>query len=217
MKQRVICLHGLGQSAFALRYMRHKLHQAGYSTWATSYKTQYASSIEEIATAIGDKIEDEISLEERQAGLYALVHSMGGIILRYLADRFDWKRSIMLSTPNQGSKLAKHLHDRWFFNHGFGKVGQELGRPLNWPNPPHPTALIVGTKEQSLFSPTSWISERLNVFSENEKHDGTVSKNEMIHPSLDKTIEINASHTGMLWSKETATLVIRYFDRGKFE
>lgn len=206
----VVLLHGLGRTARSLARLRRRIEAEGYPTWHYTYPSR-KRSIPELATEIGDRI--AVDLDGRP--LAAVTHSMGGIILRHLAERFDWTHSVMLAPPNRGSAVAEGLRDWWTFRRLYGPAGQQVADGSDWPRPVGRVGVIAGVRGATLSNPTSWLVASLGLLPEGP-HDGTVSRHEVVDEWVTDVAEVDASHTWIMNHPDTFTLVLSYLATGRF-
>jgi pimeloyl-ACP methyl ester carboxylesterase len=200
----VVLLHGLARRAGSLAGMARALEAAGFATWACDYPSR-RGAIADIAAEVADRI--AAALPGRP--LAAVTHSLGGVLVRHLADpRLDWRRIVMLAPPNQGSQIAaafaRHPLFRWFY----GPAGQELAAPAAWPSPPAPCLVVAGTRRRALVNPTSWVSGR--VFAPDVAHDGTVAVDEARLPGIDRFETVDATHTTIMDDRAVQALVVSF-------
>ena len=104
MKPTVILLHGLARTSRSLQGIRDDLHRESFPTWTETYPSRKAS-----ISALVDHVQARIEREVKSDRLYAVTHSMGGIIARHLASRLPFERILMLAPPNRGSRAARAL------------------------------------------------------------------------------------------------------------
>ena len=81
--------------------LRRRLKREGWETWSTTYPSR-RGSIASVSNEVARRIAED--LPDRP--LLAVTHSMGGIVLRHLADRFDWRGCVLVAPPNAGSRAA---------------------------------------------------------------------------------------------------------------
>jgi hypothetical protein len=170
-------------------------------------------TIRDAAAVIADRLHADLPGAE----LCAVTHSLGGILVRHLADpRLRWRRIVMLAPPNRGSQVAlafrEHPLYRWFY----GPAGQELADPAEWPAPPAPFAVIAGTRHQSLTNPTSWITRAMRLFPDGEPNDGTVAVGETRLDGMAGFLTIDATHTWIMNHRTTHDRVVEFLDTGRF-
>ena len=123
----VVLLHGLARSDSSFKKMEKSLQEEGYKTCNVSYpSTKYP--IEEL---VADFVLPEINkcLKEGVKTISFVTHSMGGILVRYIATQnIDFKigRTVMLSPPNKGSEVVDALGGLWLFKAINGPAGLQL-------------------------------------------------------------------------------------------
>jgi hypothetical protein len=206
----VALLHGLARREGSMAPLGRALARAGFDTWARTYPSRHMS-IADAARAMAD------ALAEAAAGrpLYAVTHSLGGIVVRHMSDpRLDWRRIVMLAPPSQGSALAAAMADNALFRWFYGPAGIELGDGSAWPPPPAPFAVIAGTRRLAFGNPTSWTFGR--KFGADRSHDGTVAVDETQLPGMAAYAEVDATHTWIMNHPDTQARVIAFLRDGFF-
>lgn len=169
------------------------LQAAGLLTWNCDYPSTRIP-IEEAADHVARRLRSELVGRE----LFAVTHSLGGVILRHLGDRgLKWKRIVMLAPPNQGSRVAQMLRGLDLFQGLFGPAGQSLGDAVEiekpWPFPPAPFAVIAGRRRFSWVNPTSWLT--CFTFPADAEHDGTVLVEETKLEGMSAFATVDACHS----------------------
>lgn len=205
----VVLLHGLARRHTSMAGLAGYLRRAGWDTWARSYPSRRAP-IEELAAQVGDWL----AAAAGDRPLYAVTHSMGGILVRHLGQRrLRWRRIVMLAPPNQGSALAAGLAQNPLFGWFFGPAGRDLAaQPPSWPMPPAPFAVIAGTRRIALHNPTSWtFGRRLPT---HLPSDGTVAVEETKLPGMDDFAEVDASHTWIMNDARAQHMAERFLRHG---
>lgn len=187
------------------------LRKRGFETWSHTYPSR-RHSITYLASAVGDKLVEAAG----DRPLFAVTHSMGGILVRHLQDpRLNWARIVMLAPPNQGSQLAASLVRNPLFRWFYGPAGAELADASAWPPPPAPFAVIAGTRSRALSNVTSWTLGRR--FPPDVRNDGTVAVEETKLPGMTAFAEVEATHTWIMNSPRVHRLVVAYLRTGSFD
>jgi len=215
-KRPVILLHGLGRSLHSMQLLSRALLAADYDPYCIDYPSRKMTIIEAAA-----HIERLIARDLADQRPFAVTHSLGGIILRHIGKRFDWRRIVMLAPPNNGSALAMSLLETGadfvteVTRRMFGPAIDELGNASRvrrpFPFPPAPFAVIAGTRPVSLASPVA-----SRTFGPDVEHDGTVSVEETKLPGMADFATVHVGHTDIMDHPETIRLTLRFLDRGTF-
>jgi len=131
-KGMVVLLHGLARSSASMQKMQIALANEGFSTC----NIYYPSTRHGIVTLALEHVLPKIleCVNDPGTPLNFVTHSLGGIIVRYLAKKdliVNIGRVVMLAPPNQGSEVADALGESWLFNLINGPAGKELGMASN--------------------------------------------------------------------------------------
>ena len=211
MKPLVVLLHGLARNSGSMEKLGGFLRQEGFETWSPTYSSR-KHSITDIARSLAD----QLAKQAKERPLYAVTHSLGGIIVRHLHDpRLQWSRIVMLAPPNQGSRLAAGLVGNPLFRWFYGPAGSELANASAWPAPPAPFGVIAGTKHLALSNPTSWTLGRR--FPPGVRNDGTVAVEETKLPGMTAFVEVDATHTWIMNALDVREMVVAYLKTGRFD
>jgi hypothetical protein len=211
MKPLVVLLHGLARTQGSMAGLAAFLRTHGFETWSVTYPSR-RQSIPDLASALADKLVTVAG----ERPLFAVTHSMGGILVRHLHDpRLHWSRIVMLAPPNQGSQLATGLVRNPLFRWFYGPAARDLTDASAWPPPPAPFAVIAGTRSRALTNPTSWTFGRR--FSPGVENDGTVAVAETKLPGMTAFAEVDATHTWIMNARPVRRLVLAYLQNGRFQ
>lgn len=120
--ERVVLLHGLWRSVWAMEEPAKFLNARGFETLNVPY-----SSFRKSMAEIVDQVAEEIGQSRKVT--HFVTHSMGAIVLRHLAARYPelvTGRIVMLAPPNQGSEIIDWLEDSPLGRYSLGPGGMSL-------------------------------------------------------------------------------------------
>lgn len=204
----VVLLHGLARSHRSMSPMSRALGDAGFETWSKTYPSRKSSILEAART-----VADWLASEAAGRPLYAVTHSLGGILVRHMNDpRLRWQRIVMLAPPNQGSRLAQSMAKNPLYRWLYGPAGLELSDASGWPPPPAPFLVIAGTRRRALSNPTSWTVGR--SFPAGVAHDGTVTVEETKLEGMAAFATVDATHTWIMDDAKAQSLAVRFLRDG---
>lgn len=208
----VIVLHGLVRSTAAMDNISQALNESGYTVCNIQYPSR-KYTIEQLAQ---DFVYPEIKTctDGMEQPLNFVTHSMGGIIVRQLAQSTDLKinRVVMLSPPNHGSELVDKLKVIPIFKFINGAAGLSLGTELDSvPNTlgavSFSTGIIVGNKS---FNP-------IYSYLIPGEDDGKVAVNSAKVAGMKDFIIVPHSHSFIMNSDAVIKQTINFLARGKFK
>ena len=144
---RVVLLHGLWRSVWAMEEPARFLNDRGFETLNLPYPS-FRQSMDDIV----DHIAREIGPSSKRT--HFVTHSMGGIVLRCLAKRYPeliTGKVVMLAPPNQGSEIIDWLEDSPLGRLSLGPGGMSLSTsrvPREVPpfDREHDVSVIMGSK-----------------------------------------------------------------------
>ncbi len=206
MKPNVLLVHGILMNPLEMRFLGSQLEKSGFKVHYVFYQSVLKTPAEN-ARVIHSKIK-KLNLPD----LHIVAHSLGGIIVMHLFDQFDDTpegKVVMLGSPVNGSWIARKVHSwpvispilaRSMPNALSGENVPEWKSQRKW-------GMISGTRNQGLGLLAGGLPD---------EGDGTVLLKETIHPKQTAQININTSHTGLLFSKEVANLTTRFLNDGDF-
>jgi len=210
VKPLVVLLHGLARGRGSMEKLGAYLRAHELETWSHTYPSR-KHSLAYLAEAMTEL------LVERAAGrpLYAVTHSMGGVLVRHLHDpRLQWQRIVMLAPPNRGSRIAAGLVRNPVFRWFYGPAGAELAVASRWPPPPAPFAVIAGTRNLAVSNVASWTVSRM--FPAGTAHDGTVAVEETKLEGMTAFAEVDATHPWIMNAPRVQALVALFLRTGSF-
>ncbi len=210
----VILLHGLARQHGSMGKLGNYLQRAGWDTWARTYPSRQLPIVEAAA-----HVADWIAATAGDRPLYAVTHSMGGIIARHLHDRrLNWQRIVMLAPPNNGSAIASAMQNNPLYHWVYGPAGRDLANPSAWPAPPTAFAVIAGTRQFALTNPTSWTLGRRFITGgptgQPEPSDGTVAVAETKLDGMAAFAEVDAPHTWIMNDPRVQSMVDAFLRNG---
>lgn len=201
----VVLVHGMWMGPWAMSWLSHALHTAGYATRSISLHSMEDSPETHIS-----RLADEVAhIDSPRINL--LGHSMGGvIILHYLRQAREARvgRALLLGSPALGSEAARQL-DRQPWG-GILGASRELWRSefLTRVPPGIEVGALAGDHAVGLGS----------IFASLEgPSDGAVTVAETRISGLRDHIVLPVSHSGMLFSAEVARQVVAFLKSGKFD
>jgi predicted alpha/beta hydrolase family esterase len=209
----VILLHGLGRTELSMAAIEWKLSSHGYTVVNSSYPSlEY--SIEELSVLAVEKGVAQCR-GKGATKINFVTHSLGGILLRhYLSENTidTLGRVVMLGPPNQGSQLADYIKTI-SFTHKFQPLA---GRQL-------------GTDQHSIPKKLGAVNFELGVIAGNRNirpiithaidgaSDGTVLVEETKVAGMSDFLLVPATHSFMMWRRETLDQVVYFLGNGRFE
>ncbi|MGM0576735.1 MAG: esterase/lipase family protein [Myxococcota bacterium] len=211
MEPTVVLLHGLARTRRSMARLARHLEDAGHRTWSCTCPST-RRTIPSLAAWVEESLREDLS----DRPLVAVTHSLGGILVRHLADALPWRGVVMLAPPNRGSALARRLKDNRLYRALYGPAGQDVAHPERWPLPPRPFAVIAGTSGPTLGNPPSLLTAALGLLPRDEPSDGTVTVSETRLEGMADFATVPASHTWIMNHPETRRLVLHFLAHGRF-
>lgn len=218
----VVLIHGLGLGPASMKKLGDALSEDGYRVCILDYPSRDYPIDTLVARFIAPDIRQ--CFPQETSPLHFVTHSMGGILLRTLAHTEEAPaigRAVMIAPPNRGSEVVDTLSRsgsrvyRELFEAWGGYAGYELGTDSNSVpsrltrlGPPSFTfGVIAATRSlDPLFS--GWIEGR---------NDGKVGVERTKLEGMADFVEIEASHTLVLWSDETVRQVRAFLKTERFD
>ncbi len=209
----VVLLHGLARTARSMRPIAATLEDAGRRVCNLDYPSTKATVQALVEDHVLPAIRD--CANDSDAAIDFVTHSMGGILVRVLAehdDAPDIGRVVMLSPPNHGSELVDRLGDWWLFRWWNGPAGVSLGTdesalPARLGEPGFEFAVITGDRSLNpLFS--RWIPGA---------DDGKVSVDSARLDGMAGFRTVPASHTFIMRDDAAIGLTLQFLADGRFD
>jgi triacylglycerol lipase len=210
--QCVVLIHGLWRSGSAMSVIARHLEHYGYYVSVVDYpstqKTIPELSAEYLEPAVAD------CKEQGAKTIHMVSHSMGGILVRQYLQTHTLPpggKVVMLSPPNQGSKLSEFFYGNWFYEAIVGPAGVSLtkqgGGIISGLEPVSvPVGIIAAYRAWSLW-PQSWLPQ---------PNDGTVAVASMMLPEMTDFVLVNSGHAMMRHSDKTHAYIRQFIERGAF-
>lgn len=211
----VVLIHGLGRTRRSMRSMEKALVSAGYRTLSVGYASGRLS-IRQAADAVAHQIDRSLPPGPKMA----VTHSLGGVVLRLLADRYPWERSVMVAPPNQGSRLAVAAV-KARLELFTGPAGKELAdaaeERVAWADPAGEFGVIAGTRPGVSEQAHDWFGRKSGAFDAAEVRDGTLRTDEAKHAAMADFATVQAGHNFLADKAEAQALTLRFLLTGRFE
>ena len=205
-KETVVLLHGLARTDTSFNKMEKSLSEEGYDTCNIGYPSTKYSVETLVEKFVLPDIKRCIAGEEKNINF--VTHSMGGIVVRYLATLnlpFQINRVVMLSPPNKGSEVVDTLGGLWLFKAINGPAGLQLSTR----NDSLPNTLGKADFELGIITGNQSINLILSTMIEGD-NDGKVSVESAKLEGMKDFIVIEATHTFIMKNK-TAIEQTKYF------
>lgn len=212
----VVLLHGLARSSKSMNKLATFLEKNGYEVC----NVDYPSTKFDIETLVDSYVLPAIAacIGEAKA-LNFVTHSMGGILVRQIAQRlaeeakpaFSIERAVMLSPPNHGSEVVDKLGDWGPFQWLNGPAGSELSTAMtSKPNTLGDASFEVGviTGNQSI----NWILSTLIPGDD----DGKVSVESAKLEGMAAFKIMPATHTFIMQNKAVLKETLHFLQHGLF-
>lgn len=208
----VVLFHGLSRTCKSMRPLERFLEKEGYVLYNMNYPS-LKFSFRDLIRYIDENLIDK-SLLKIYTKLHFVGHSMGGLLIRSLLNRYTFPnlgRVVMLGTPNHGSEVANFISRFGFFRWLFGPCGTQLVQGL-----PQLQAylgpicfelgIIADSKTTGPWG--SWLIDKDN--------DGRVSVESTRIKGMKDHIIIPTTHTRMLKDKRVMNQVLCFLKTGAF-
>ena len=208
----VVLLHGLARTDRSTAGIRRAIENAGFATWAVTYPSR-RMGIRALAAHVATRIRAE--LPDRD--LFAVTHSMGGILVRHMAAELPWRGVVMIAPPNQGSRVAQRLRTLGLYRWFYGPAGQDVCDPADWPEPPDPFAVIAGSGGTTPGNPVSWLTRGTGLLRATEPNDGTLAVDETRLRGMAAFGVVRASHTWIMDHPTVQRWTVEFLSNGSFD
>lgn len=208
----VILLHGLARSDASMAKMAKTLQQQGYRVCNIDYpSTQY--NIETLAQQfVLPAIKN--CTQHSQGKVHFVTHSMGGILVRYLALHQLYPitgQVVMLGPPNHGSEIVNKIGKWKVFYWVNGQAGQQLrssseALPQQLGKANFKVGVIAGDRS------INWINSMMIK----GKDDGKVSLESAKLDGMQDYIVLHTTHPMMMNNVQVQQQTLQFLRYGKF-
>lgn len=203
----IVILHGLYMSDKTMVPMRQRFEERGWQASCFDYSTLF-SNLEKNVLDLKNFV-DALNVPE----VHFVGHSLGGLVIRGLFDRFPCQRPgriVTLGTPHQGASLAKWFQDN-FLGWGIGKAREKgLLDPMpDWLQP-RELGSIAG-----LCDGTSW-RKRL-IRGDTDPSDGVVTLEETCLPGMMDHCVVETNHENLVYEEVPFVQAEAFLRQGRFQ
>lgn len=201
---RIVLVHGLWNRGWYMTIMARRLRSKGHAVEVFSYPTR-SNCLDAHADALHEFLGD---MEAEQ--LHLVGHSMGGLVILNLLNRYDDLppgRVVLMGTPVKGSRVVKRLAKLPGQKLLFGKARENLLQGYEHTPRAHETGMIRGTRALGLGQVAG---------PQGEANDGSVAVSETELEGLKDAVEMDVSHSEMLVSAEVVEQVEHFLLHGEF-
>ena len=208
----LVLLHGLGRTARSMRRLAAEGARRDYRVRNLGYASRRAGIV-----AHAEQVGRTLSALPDDGPLYAVTHSMGGIILR-AALAGGWvaperiARVVMIAPPNRGSELADWLGRTPLLRLALGPAGPELrtgadGIPDALPPLPCELGIIAGAASRRTLAASLF----------GGPNDGKVSVARASADGMRDLLVVPRGHTFIMNDPEVIAQTFHFLQHGKFD
>ena len=205
MSETVVLLHGIWMPAWAMSVLARRLRRCGYRVAVFGYPS-LTQTPENNAEQLAGFIR-----EQGDVTIHLVGHSLGGLVILQalqLHPELIQGRVVLLGSPVGGSVVAKRLHRyrslRWILGRSAHRC--LLGDGPGWNGQP-PLGVIAGTLPVGVGQIIGGLKG---------ENDGMVTIDETRLKHASGSVQVHATHTGLLVSREVANEVCNFLKNGHF-
>lgn len=209
----VVLLHGLARSASSMNKMELALQEAGYPTCNIAYPSRQF----DVATLAKDHIAPALQrcFPGYEGRLHFVTHSMGGILVRQLAQDTQYAerigRVVMMGTPNHGSEVIDHLSAWKIFQRIAGPAGPQLGTTADC----IPKALGMANFETGIIAGNFSLNPMLSLLLPGQD-DGKVSVESTKLEGMRDFLVLRSSHVFIMRNRQAIANTMHFLRHGHF-
>ncbi|WP_353892941.1 hypothetical protein PRVXH_002333 [Proteinivorax hydrogeniformans] len=214
MGKYVVLLHGLGRTNTAMEKMERFLSESGFIVYNLHYPST-KHKINKLADLVYKMLEEKKLTEVKE--LNFVTHSLGGIILRVIAEKHhlrNWGHVVMLAPPNKGSQVVDYMRKTPLLYWVLGPAALELGTDSQGIAQKLPQrvdfslGVIAGTSSiNRIFS---------RFFLKGKKNDGKVTVENTKIEGMKDFITVEENHTFIMNSSKVQKHVFSFLKTGHF-
>ena len=202
--EHVIVVHGIWMRGIAMLPLARRLRNAGFSVETFDYRSVTAEWNGSLARL------RECWRQPRARRVHVVGHSLGGMLARDLAAQhadLPAGRIVCLGSPLRGSTAASRLQALPGGRLLMGRSAEVLHQGLQAWNGEREVGVIAGSTPIGLGALIAPLER---------PHDGTVSVTETRLAGVRDHCVVDATHTGLLFSAEVASLAAGFLRDGRF-
>lgn len=211
----IVCVHGLWMTGVEASFLRRRLRERhGYNTHQLHYRTVRAS-LSENAQKLRRMVEHELQLGQ-DAVCHYVGHSLGGLVVLKMLS--DWPEAppghvVCLGTPLAGSAAAHRIAS---LPGGSSLLGKSIAEGVLAESASKWAGGGLGERMVGVIAGTHSIGLGRLMTKLPDPNDGTVAVEETHAPFVHEHMQVAATHTGLVTSREVAQQVAHFLARGHF-
>jgi pimeloyl-ACP methyl ester carboxylesterase len=212
-----LLLHGLARTSRSMVPMARSLERLGFTVKNVGYPSR-SHPLETLVRLVAPSFHEAL---DRSDELHLVGHSMGGLIIRMLLDRFGTEgvgRAVFIGTPNRGSLTAGRFLAAGPLCWIYGPAGRQLGPDrlvsMDIGIPPCPFGVIAGTRRFHPFNLSGYLS--WTVFGFQKEHDGSVAVESTRLEGMADFAEVDVNHVALCSDPAVLELTGRFLRHGSF-
>ena len=201
---KIVLVHGLWNRGWSMSAMAKRLRARGHDVLVFSYPTR-----NDCLDGHANDLHAFLA-ENKSDQLHLVGHSMGGLVILNLLNRFDDLppgRVVLMGTPVKGASIVKRLEKLPGQKFIFGKSRDNLLQGFRHAPLEHETGMIRGTRALGLGR----IAGRRD-----EPNDGSITVSETELEGVKDSVELEVAHSEMLVSAEVVEQIEQFLQHGEF-